>query len=396
MNKLAYILKSSKFLYLVYYYVMSGLLRFLGLFICVDNNLILFNSFGGKKYDDSPKAIYERMILDHRFDKMKFVWAVSDPEKFSIPGRAEVIKSDSFKYFVTSLKAKVWITNSSIERGLNFKKKKTICFNTWHGTPIKVMGIDINEDNQSFKSRVLVRADFMCAQSQYDVDVFSHAFLLPKTNFLLSGLPRNDCLSNYSTDICKQIKGKLGIDKSKKVLLYAPTFREYTKGSSNEVVLDIPMCLQYWQDKLCKDFVVLFRAHYEVAKHMNLEGYPVFIDVSKYPNLNELMIVSDALISDYSSIYFDYSIMHKPMFCFAYDYDDYMSHRGMYLDLNEELPCLIHKTEKDLIDDLLNFETKKGDQYIDVIRFQEKYVSEFGKGAEKCCEKLLEKMGENK
>ena len=109
------------------------------------------------------------------------------------------------------------------------------------------------------------------------------------------------------------IKEKLGIDKDKVVLLYAPTFREYTKGTSNEVVLNVPMDLKRWQEKLGDKYVVLFRAHYEVAKHMKVDGYPMFLDMSSYPDLNELMIVADALISDYSSIYFDYSVMHKPM-----------------------------------------------------------------------------------
>ncbi|MBQ7435809.1 MAG: CDP-glycerol glycerophosphotransferase family protein [Oscillospiraceae bacterium] len=82
---------------------------------------------------------------------------------------------------------------------------------------------------------------------------------------------------------------------------------------------------------------------------MNVDGYSMFLDMSSYPDLNELMIVADALISDYSSIYFDFSVTHKPMYCYAYDYDRYMSNRGMYLNLKDELPCVIHQDEDDLI-----------------------------------------------
>ena len=85
----------------------------------------------------------------------------------------------------------------------------------------------------------------------------------------------------------------LGIAKDKIVLLYAPTFREYTRGAAREVVLNVPMNLPHWQDVLGDRFVVLFRAHYEVAKHRKVDGYPVFLDVSAYPDLNELMIVAD-------------------------------------------------------------------------------------------------------
>ena len=315
MNRIARLLKTSKLLYMIYFYLVSGLLRLLGLFIPVDDMLILFNCFGGKKYDDSPMAIYEALSSDKRFADCKFYWAISDPSKADVPGRATVVKSDTLKYFATALKARVWVTNSSMERGLNFKKKKTFCLNTWHGTAIKVMGDDIKSGNKSFKGKVPVRADIMCAQSQYDVDVFSSAFKIPTSSFRMTGLPRNDVLASYTYDERAFIRSKLGIPDDRIVLLYAPTFREFTTGESNEIVLDIPMDLKKWQTALDSRFTVLFRAHYEVAKHMNIDGYSLFADVSSYPNLSELMIASDALITDYSSVCFDYSIMDKPMYC---------------------------------------------------------------------------------
>ena len=386
MKRLSYLLKSSQFLYGLYFYVMSGVLKLLGFFIRTDDKLILFNSYGGKKYDDSPRAIYEQMLKDDRFSDCKLVWAIQEPDKVRVSGRAEVVKADSFKYFITALKAHVWVTNSSMERGLNFKKKGTLCFNTWHGSAIKVMGIDIKDENQSFKSKVLVRADIMLAQSQYDIDTFSHAFQLPGSRFRMTGLPRNDVLANYTKNDVDRIKEKLGLDKSKIVLLYAPTFREYTKGTNNEVVLNVPMNLKHWQDVLGDGYVVLFRAHYEVAKHMKVEGYPMFLDMSSYPDLNELMIVADALISDYSSIYFDFSVTHKPMYCIAYDYDEYIANRGMYLSLKDELPCAIHEDENGIIGELLKFSETKEEMQKQTAAFQQKYVTECGHGAEKSCD----------
>lgn len=386
MNRLSYLLKSSRLLYDIYFFVMSALLKLLGIFVGYDAKLILFNCFGGKQYGDSPRAIYESMLSDPRFDGYRLVWALHAPEKFSIPGRADVVKADSFKYFVTALRAGIWVTNSSMERGLNFKKKKTLCFNTWHGTPIKIMGADIKGENLSFKSRVLIRADIMCAQGQYDVDIFSRAFRLPVSHFRMTGLPRNDILSSYTPEMVCRIKEKLGIEKEKTVLLYAPTFREYARGESNEIVLDIPMNLSRWQEALGDRFVILFRAHYEVARHMKLEGYSVFRDMSAYPDLNELMIVSDALISDYSSVFFDYSIMGKPMYCFAYDMREYGDNRGLYLRLADELPCEVHQREESLIAQLLKIDEEKAALSRRTVLFQRKYVTEFGHGAEKCCD----------
>lgn len=392
MKRLSYLLKSSQFLYGLYFYVMSGVLKLLGFFIRTDDKLILFNSYGGKKYDDSPRAIYEQMLKDDRFSDCRLVWAIQEPDKVRVSGRAEVVKADSFKYFITALKAHVWVTNSSMERGLDFKKKGTLCFNTWHGSAIKVMGIDIKDENQSFKSKVLVRADIMLAQSQYDIDIFSRAFQLPISRFRMTGLPRNDVLANYTQNDVDRIKEKLGIDKSKIVLLYAPTFREYTKGTNNEVVLNVPINLQHWQDVLGDRFVVLFRAHYEVAKHMKVDGYPMFFDMSSYPDLNELMIAADALISDYSSIYFDFSVTHKPMYCFAYDYDEYMANRGMYLNLKDELPCKIHQDEEKLIDALMKISETSEEMQIQTEVFQKKYVTECGHGAEKSCDIIFDML----
>ncbi|MBQ7037485.1 MAG: CDP-glycerol glycerophosphotransferase family protein, partial [Clostridia bacterium] len=136
MKKLANIIKYFKFIYSLYYYVFSFLLSALRLFVKPDDKLILFNSFGGRKYDDSPKAIFEKMQKDPRFQDYKKVWAFHNPEGKEIPG-VTCIKTDTFRYFVTALRARVWITNSSVERGLNFKGKNTYYFNTWHGTPIK-------------------------------------------------------------------------------------------------------------------------------------------------------------------------------------------------------------------------------------------------------------------
>lgn len=386
MKKLSYLLKSSQFLYDIYFYVMSSILKLIGLFIKTDDKLILFNSYGGKKFDDSPRAIYEQMLEDKRFDDCRLVWAIQEPDKVKVSGRAEVVKADSFPYFTTALKARVWVTNSSMERGLDFKKNATLCFNTWHGSAIKVMGIDIKDENQSFKSKVLIRADIMLAQSQYDVDIFSHAFQLPVSCFRMTGLPRNDVLANYTQNDVDSIKEKLGIDKDKVVLLYAPTFREYTKGTSNEVVLNVPMDLERWQEKLGDKYVVLFRAHYEVAKHMKVDGYPMFLDMSSYPDLNELMIVADALISDYSSIYFDFSVTHKPTYCFAYDYDEYMANRGMYLNLKDELPCEIHRNEDSLIKELLRIGQTAAEKKKQTELFQKKFVTECGYGAVKSCD----------
>lgn len=390
MNTLSLInrVKYSKTIYTIYYYIGSWLISLLKLFVKTDDKLIVFASFGGRKYDDSPKAIYESMLVDRRFDGYKLVWAFMQPEKYVLP-RGEKVKIDTFSYYKKLLSARVWVTNSSMNRGLDFTGNHTFELNTWHGSAIKKMGTDINRCNTSFGFiNTKKNEGVMLAQSEYDVDVFTNAFRKAKDEFRIVGLPRNDELAHATKDIQSATKQRLGISTNKKVILYAPTFREYDKDSGNNVVLTPPINLELLQEQLGDDFVFLFRAHYEVAKVMGIEDNDFVKNVSSYPNLNDLMIVSDMLISDYSSIFFDYSIQGKPMLCYCYDYEKYAIKRGMYFDIRDYLPNA--DNEDDLIKLIQNTDTTK--ENAATKRFQEHFVTEYGSAAKKSLDIIYDKI----
>src|SRR5699024_8085587 len=206
--------------------------------------------------------------------------------------KGEKIKVDSLKYFIIALKAKIWITNTSIERGLKYKRKETLYFNTWHGTPIKKLGNNLISKTKSFKPKNSNSIDIMTVQGRYEASIFAEAFNINKSKFLFSGLPRNDILSEYSFD--------------------------YKRKIINE--LNLPFDLETWQKNLGENYILLLRLHYESVSDIKIAKDNNFVlDVSNYPNLHELMIVSDLLISDYSSMFFDYSILNKPMICYTYD-----------------------------------------------------------------------------
>lgn len=225
--------KYSPWLYNAYYYIGPAVVSLVGRFIRKDPNLIIFSSYGGRKYDDSPRCVYERMIQDPRFVDYRFVWAFLQPDNFFIP-RGKKVKSDSISYYHTLLKAKCWVTNSSMERGLSIDDKKKFYYNSWHGTPIKLMGNDRDRSNTSFYTKSKkCPYDVFCAQSKFDADIFERSFGIPRNVMRIIGLPRNDELANDSGVNRKNlIKEKLGIPKDKVVILYAPTFREYTKDEN--------------------------------------------------------------------------------------------------------------------------------------------------------------------
>lgn len=371
---LFYIVKYVEWIYTLYFYLGTCALWILKLFVRSDDKLILFISFGGKKYDDSPKAIYERMINDSRFSSYHFVWAFNNPEDFVIP-KGDKVKCDTLAYFVTALKARVWVSNSTVERGLSFKGKHTFYFDTWHGTPIKKMGTDIVSTNNSFKGRGKWDVDYFTCQGEYEADIFGKVFqTIGRDRMHVIGLPRNDIYATYTREYMLSLRKKMGISEDKKVILYAPTFREYDKNNSMAVQISVPINLEKWKHFLGDGYILLFRAHYEVSQGLNIQDDDFVREVSAYPQLEDLMIVSDLLISDYSSVFFDYSIMHKPMLCFAYDYELYTKARGLYFDIREYLPNA--KDENELL-----FLIQQSDTTIknkEVERFQRTFVTAFG------------------
>lgn len=380
--------KHTKLFYNAYFYIGSFFIRLLKLFVKPNDHLIVFSSFSGKTYDDSPRAIYEGMIKDHRFDDYELVWDFRDPLKINIE-RGGKIKTDTLTYYTTLLKARLWITNVSMYRGLEFTGIKTYVFNTWHGSAIKKIGVDVRGGEGFVAKTKQKRGDVMLAQGQYDVERFSHAYEMPQQSMLVFGLPRNDELVyNNKPDIINELKTHLGIALNKKVILYAPTYREYLRDNKKNSIFSLPINIGKWEENLSSDFVILFRAHPDVVKVLNIVENDFVKDVSSYPHVNELMLVSDMLISDYSSIFFDYSILGRPMLCFAYDYDQYNETRGVYFDIRKELASENLSDEDVLVDTILKLDWEERSRIS--IDFRNKYVESFGNATKQSLDYLCE------
>lgn len=331
-SKIKAFVKRSRFIYNAYFYAGSFLLRLLGLFVRTDPNLMLFVSYGGQKYDDSPRVLYEHLCSRKEYSHLKMVWAFIDPEIF--PQVDNKVRIDTLHYYFTALKAGYWITNSSASRGLNFRKHRTVNILFPHGmTALKTIGTDIKDDNPSFRQSYLEKFDLVFIEGRQETDILSKAWNLDRNVFHQTGLPRNDNLLTYSENDISTIKDSFGIPRDKKVILYAPTFREYCCDLFGQITMDLPFTIKKWKQLLGNDYVLLITAHYEIAKlfgNLNSDGF-VF-NAFKYPEINDLLAVSDILISDYSSVSFDYSILERPIFCFGFDYDRYATERGFYTD----------------------------------------------------------------
>lgn len=385
-SKIVYFLKHNNFLKQVYITMGSLFFRLLGKFIRTDENLALFVANIGKGYSGSPREIYEYISNHEAYKNIHCVWAFNDPEQFEQYG-LHTVKFDTMQYFITSLKAKYWITDVNIERSLRYKKKETRFLNTWHGIALKHIGNDDPASGRYDYSYL----NFLCVSGAHDKRVYTSALKAPEKSFLMCGMPRNDRLYHVTEKERLAVREKLGIRTDQIALLYAPTWRDSTNnGASYD--LAVPMDLKKWEQRLGSQYVLLFRAHDRTTKVMNVQFNHFVRDYSTYPDINDLYIAADILITDYSSVIFDYSILGKPLYCFAYDYDDYKKERGMYFDPEKTYPGGVIRTEDELLDKIEN--TVPGNHNAEILAFNQKFM-EYGNGEATriCAEKLFERSG---
>lgn len=375
-------LKRNTFFYRCYYYVMSFLVNLIKIYVTTDEKLILFVSFGGRRCTDSPWAIYEYMMKDPRFSGYKLVWGVIKPEDY--PNIPLKVKIDSLKYYIVSLKARCWITNVLIERGLNYSGKNTYYLYTGHGSPIKKAGSE-EHNSGHFQSAARYRMNASLSQSEFEREIRSRVMNISPENVYLTGAPTNDILANYSTVYRDRIRTELGIRPEKIAILYAPTFREY----QNYGTFDMPEAnFKKWHEILGDDYVILYRAH-PIAEYDRINSNNWFIDVSSYESIEPLMIASDCLVSDYSGLIPDYSITEKPIFLWPYDYDLYEKERGLYFDIRKELEST--DDEDQLLDLILHSDFKKNVKDF-VIPFRNKYATEYGHGTQKAVDLIYKNI----
>lgn len=373
-ERLVYILKHYKFIQYTYRNLISCFFRFIGLFLKTQDNLILINSWAGKKYGDSPKILFERMIKDPRFEKYSYVWAFEHPEKFDIKGAAK-IKIDTWKYFITALRAKVWITSINIERGLTFKKKNTIYINTWHGAGTKKIGNACSGRNDYDLSNV----NIMLTQSEFENQIFIRDFKCLPESLHKIGFPRNDELFHFTDNDRDRFREELSIPCGKKVILYAPTWRDSRDGGLSYRV-EPPINIEKWRKALSDNFVLLFRMH-PFTTIFNMQYDDFARDVSIYENLNHILAVTDVLITDYSTIVYDSAVANIPFICFGFDYDRYFKERGFYFDLKAVYPGGVLSSEDEVIRRI--FDVSKGKDKEKYKAFREKYIEAGGDSVEK-------------
>ncbi|MDS9472230.1 CDP-glycerol glycerophosphotransferase family protein [Sporosarcina pasteurii] len=318
--------------------------------------LMIFESFHGKQYSDSPRAIYEYM--KKHYPDYELLWSIdkrSTPlfQDFKVPH----IQRFTPVWFLMKPRAKYWINNVRTP-GWMPKPRGTVYVQTWHGTPLKKLGLDIEEvhmpgtETNTYRNNILTESanwSYLVSPNQYSTEIFKSAFGY-KGDIVESGYPRNDILYNATPEKVKAVKSKLEIPLDKKVVLYAPTWRDDDFYAKGQYKFSFQFDLERMKEQFGDEFVLLTRMHYLVAESFDFTAYEGFVkDVSVYPDIAELYLISDLLITDYSSVFFDYANLERPIIFYMYDLEDYRDRlRGFYFDIEQEAPGPIVMDEASL------------------------------------------------
>lgn len=378
-----------------------------GVSVKTNDKLIIFGAYNGKSYACSPKAVYEYMVREEKFQEYQFIWMFDKPEEYQFlenNRNTKVVKNQSAECEKYLHEAKYWIFNF---RALDYwvPNKNQIYVQCWHGTPLKRLGYDItNSDNamnsvseiQSKYKNDTKRLDYMVSPCRFVTEKFSSAWNLNafgKSDAILEiGYPRNDFLNTYTEKDVMNVKKALGLEKcDKKIILYAPTWRDNQHDAEKGYVYKNPVDFNLLQEQLGEEYIILFRAHYLVADNFDFNAYKGFIyDVSQHDDINELYIISDILITDYSSVFFDYAILERPMIFYMYDMEEYRDEmRGFYLDV-KELPGPIVKKENELVEAIRNVNFLSDSENEQIKQFNKEYnLMNDGKAAERLVDTII-------
>jgi CDP-glycerol glycerophosphotransferase (TagB/SpsB family) len=321
----------------------------------LDLKMVFFESFLGKNYSGNPKYIYEQMLKEEKFKDFTFVWSYTGDYPEDIPGDPILVQRETTEFFRYLAKSKYWVSNIILP--VHKKREGVVYLQTWHGTPLKKLGFDIDiegpetlaRENFYIESR---NWDYLISANRYSSEIFQRAFKYEK-EMLEVGYPLNDIFyDDQLENKVRELKTKLNIPLNKKVILYAPTWRDNEMGNSWEHLFELKFDLDNYYEQLKDDYVLVLRMHHLISDALEISPkYKEFVyDFSRYNDIQELYVISDLLITDYSSVFFDYANSKRPILFYAYDFEEYKENiRGFYLDMEKDLPGPVLQDENELL-----------------------------------------------
>ncbi|MGE8043363.1 CDP-glycerol glycerophosphotransferase family protein [Pseudomonas monteilii] len=315
----------------------------------IEENIVFYESFHGASVSCNPYAIYKALSSNEAYKHLIHVWALNNtsaaPAEMKKSNQVIFVERNSYLYRRYIATAKYLINNNTFMPWF-VRRPEQVYLNTWHGTPMKGLGKDNKNSFMAHKnvSRNFLHATHLISPNSHTSDVMirSHDIAGSFRGIIAeSGYPRNDRVLLKEPEAQALLVKKLKINESLPTVLYAPTWR----GTTSEATVDLEQLIDDLQTLEQLPFNVLFRGHHmseELIAEQGFKSVPSEIETS------ELLSVVDILITDYSSICFDFMPTGKPIIYYAYDHEEYCSTRGMYLDL-ATIPGSMVTTRKALI-----------------------------------------------
>jgi CDP-glycerol glycerophosphotransferase len=338
----------------------------------VKKGLVVFESHLGKQYSDSPRYIYEAAVAAG-LDRLGLdpVWSYARRTD-GFPTGVRLVRRESWRYHLDLARAEFWVDNQGFPRAFS-RRRETTYVQTWHGTPLKRMGFDspaLERASASVRRQhkaMMRRWSALLVPSEYFVETFVRSYGYDG-ELVRHGLPRNDLLvQGVDDDWVAAKKRALGLPADRRLVLYCPTFRD--RARRLETPYELPLDLEQMRRALGDDVHLMLRTHYLDTLKLSTRFAPFATDVSRHHDVTELMLVADVLVTDYSSVMFDFANTGKPMVFYTYDYEDYVrDERGTYLDLPDVAPGPVVMTNDALTAALASVDD-------DVARYRERYAA---------------------
>jgi CDP-glycerol glycerophosphotransferase len=353
----------------------------------VKRGLVVFESHMGKQYSDSPRYIYEAAVAAG-LDRLGLdpVWSFAR-SKAGFPTDVRLVRRDSWRYHLDLARAEFWVDNQGFPRSFA-RRRETTYVQTWHGTPLKRMGFDspaLERASAAVRRQqkaMMRRWSALLVPSEYFVETFVASYEY-KGKLVRKGLPRNDALvRGADPDWVLAKKRELGLPTDRRLVLYCPTFRDRARRLATPY--ELPLDLEVLRRRLGDDYFLLVRTHYLDSVKVSNRFAPFVADVSRHHDVTELMLLADILVTDYSSVMFDFANTGKPMIFFAYDYEDYVrDERGTYVDLPEIAPGPVVATDDELVEALCRVDKDVAEYADRYAAFRERFCTyETGHAAE--------------
>lgn len=347
----------------------------------IDKNKIVFDNMGGKGYGDNPKYIAEELLKDA--GKYKIIWLTNNDD-YTFPAGITPVHMRTLRAYYEVATAKEWVTNVRV-RKLTEKRNGQVLLQTWHAGQAmkKIEGDAEDKISVGYIQAAKVdgkECDGIIIDGKQNEDIFQRAFWLnPRCELLRYGSPRTDILINEKNNegIVHSVKDRLGIRRDSFVALYAPTFRQ---NHNIEAYINDYLSLYRVLESRFPNVTIAVRFHPNMLRELGgveWNEYPFMVNATKYPDSQELAIASDCLITDYSSIAFDFAILNKPVFLYQVDQEAYIQERGVY-PLFYDMPFAQNRTFEELLKEISSFSQKEMKERIQL--FYSKYPN-YNKGS---------------